>query len=227
LESTLKWFKKDKNPGPDGWTIEFYLAFYETIGYDFLKVVGECRTLGHMYEAIKSTFIVLIPKSDSPTSFNDFKPISLGNCLYKIIAKTIANQLKPILSCHIFPEQFSFLHNRKIHEAIHTAQEALYCMKSKNLKGAILKIDLAKDFDRVSWNYIKMILTHLGFPPPFINWIMCCITMTSFSALINVSSSYFFHEEHGLRQDCPLSPLLFLILMEGLSRLIASAKQDG
>lgn len=93
LEGTLKWFKKDKSLGPTGWTIKFFLAFYELIGLDLLKVVEECRSSRHMYEAINSTFIALFPKSDSPASFNDFRPISLCNCLYKIVAKIIANRL--------------------------------------------------------------------------------------------------------------------------------------
>jgi len=125
LERTLNWFKKDKSPGPDGWIIEFYLAFYDIIGQDLLKVVDDYRISGRMYEAINSTFIALIPKTDSLISFNHFRPISLWNCLYKIIAKIIANRLKPILSRHISPEQFSFLHNIQIHEAIGTAHEAL------------------------------------------------------------------------------------------------------
>lgn len=224
LESTIKWFK---NLGPDGWNIEFYLAFHENIGPNLLKVVEECKTFGCMYEAINSTFIALIPKSYSPSSFNDFQPISLCHCLYKIISKIIANHLKPVLSCHISPEQFSFFHNKKIHEAIGSTQEALHSMKTKRLKRAIVKIDLAKAFDWVSWLYIKMVLTHLGFPLPFIDWIMCCITSTSFSVLISGSTSHFFHVECGLWQGRSLSPLLFLIVMEGLSRLIASAKQDG
>lgn len=58
-------------------------------------------------------------------------------------------------------------------------------MKTKKLKGAILNIDLAKAFERVSWLYIKMILTHCGFPLPFIDWIMCSIISASFSVLIN------------------------------------------
>lgn len=115
----------------------------------------------------------------------------------------------------------------KTHEAIGLAQEAIHSIWSKHLKSIILKIYLSKAFDRVSWLYIKMILIHLGFPYPYISWIMACITNPSFSILINGSASPFFHSERGLRQGCPLSPLLFLLVMEGLSRLIASAEQSG
>eukprot|EP00253_Pinus_taeda_P008313 PITA_08313 len=227
LESTLKWFKKDKSPGPDGWTIEFYLAFFEQIGQDLLSVIEECRISGSLYHAINSTFIALIPKLDSPSSFDDFRPISLCNVLYKIISKIIANRLRPILSTHIAPHQFAFLEDRQIHEAIGSAQEALHSIWTKHLKSILLKIDLSKAFDRVSWLYIKMILIHLGFPISFINWIMACISTPTFSILINGSASHFFHSERGLRQGFPLSPLLFLLVMEGLSRIIISATRDG
>lgn len=128
LEATLKWFKKDKIPGPDGWTVEFYIAFFEILGNNLLKIVEDYRRSGRISPAIKSTFIVLIPKSYNPISFNYFHPISLCNCLYKIIAKIIANRLKPILSRHISSEQFAFLHHRQIHEAIATAHELLHTM---------------------------------------------------------------------------------------------------
>eukprot|EP00253_Pinus_taeda_P010718 PITA_10718 len=214
LESTLKWFKKDKSPGLDGWTIEFYLAFYELLGPDLLKVVEESRTTRYLYHAINSTSIALIPKSDSPSSFDDYRPISLCNYIYNIISKIIANRLRPILSRNIAPQQFAFLEDRQIHEAIGSAQEALHSIWSKHLKSIILKIDLSKAFDRVSWLYIKMLLIHLGLPHHFITWIMACITTPTFSVLINGSASHFFHCERGLRQGCPLSPLLFLIVME-------------
>lgn len=227
LESTLKWFKKDKSPGPDGWPVEFYLAFYDMLGEDLLDVIEESRITGHIHPPMNQTYIALIPKTDDPSSFNDFRPISLCNCLYKIIAKIIANRIKPILSSHISAEQFAFLQNRHIQEAIGTAQEALHSIKLKNLKGISLKIDLAKAFDKVNWLYLKMILTHLGFPHMLTNWIMGCISSVSFAILINGSASALFNINRGIRQGCPLSPLLFLIVMEGLSRLIATAKRNG
>jgi hypothetical protein len=73
-------------------------------------------------------------------------------------------------------EQFGFLEGRQIHEAIGVAQEALHSIKNQKLKGAVLKIDLSKAYDIVSWLYLRMILTHLGFELPFINWIMSCIS---------------------------------------------------
>jgi len=81
LEGTLKWFKKDKSLGLDGWSIEFYLEFYNLLGQDLLNVVEESNTIGKLYDAINSTFVALIPKTDSPSYFNDFHPISLCICL--------------------------------------------------------------------------------------------------------------------------------------------------
>ena len=227
LEGTLKWFKKDKSPGPDGWPLEFYLAFFDLLSGDLLEVIEESQITRHIHPPMNFTYIALIPKSDDPTSFNDFRPISLCNCLYKIISKIIANRIKPILSSHISAEQFAFLQNQHIHEAIGTSQEALHSIKHKNLKGISLNIDLAKAFDKVNWLYLKMILTHLVFPHLLIQWIMGCISSTSFAILINGSASARFNITRGIRQGCPLSPLLFLIVMEGLSRLIASAKRNG
>lgn len=84
----------------------------------------------------------------------------------------------------------------------------------------ILKVDLSKAFDRVNWLYVRLLLTHLGFPYRYIKWIMSYITDVSYIVLINGAPTHFFLAERGLRQGCPLSPLIFLLIMEGLSRLI-------
>ena len=89
------------------------------------------------------------------------------------------------------------------------AQEGLLSIKTKHLRGSVLKIDLSKAYDRVNWLHIRLLLTHLGFHIDFIRWVMSCMTSVSFAILINGAASPFFHAERGLRQGCPLSPLLF------------------
>jgi len=87
------------------------------------------------------------------------------------------------------------LEGKYIHEAIGVAQEYLHSIKNRNMKGDVIKIDLSKEYDRVSWLYLRILLTHLGFELPFINWIMSCISTISFAVLINGVASPFFTTE--------------------------------
>eukprot|EP00253_Pinus_taeda_P010845 PITA_10845 len=226
IEEAMKLMGKDKSPGPNGWTIELFLHFYEQIGAEITEVVEESRLKGVIYRPFNSTFIALIPKKDDPESFEDLRPISLCNCIYKIISKVIALRIAPILSRNISMEQFGFLDGRQIHEAIGVAQEVIHSVKMKKKKGVVLKIDLSKAYDRISWLYLRMLLTHVGFSYPFVSWIMGCITNVSFAVLVNGAASSFFNSQRGLRQGCPLSPLLFLLVAEGLSRLIHKARRE-
>ena len=100
--------------------IKFYLVFFDLLGKDILKVVEESRKNGHIHEPINA-IVALIPKTDKPTYFDDFRPISLCNCIYKIISKVISHRLKDKLSRDIYSEQFGFLKGRQIHEAIRVA----------------------------------------------------------------------------------------------------------
>eukprot|EP00253_Pinus_taeda_P019430 PITA_19430 len=227
VEATIKSMAKEKSPGPDGWSIELFLHFFELIGAEITEVVEEARKKGEVYSPFNATFIALIPKKEVPESFEDFRPISLCNRIYKIIAKVIANIIKPILSRHISMEQFGFLSGRQIHEAIGVAQEVMHSVRQKNKKGVVIKIDLSKAYDRINWLYLRLLLTHLGFKPAFISWIMGCISNVSYAILINGAATPFFKGQRGLRQGCPLSPLLFLLVVEGLSQLIHKAKREG
>eukprot|EP00253_Pinus_taeda_P036521 PITA_36521 len=227
VEATIKSMAKEKSPGQDGWSIEIFLHFFELIGAEITEVVEEARKKGEVYSPFNATFIALIPKKEVPESFEDFRPISLCNSIYKIIAKVIANRIKPILSCHISMEQFTFLSGRQIHEAIGVAKEVMHSVRQKNKKGVVIKIDLSKAYDRINWLYLRLLLTHLDFKPTFISWIMGCISNVSYAILINGAATPFFKGQRGLRQGCPLSPLLFLLVAEGLSQLIHKATREG
>jgi hypothetical protein len=213
----LKLFAKDKSPGPDGWTVEFFTHFFEVVGDDLLELVEDSRTRGKIQSSLNSTFLALIPKENNPRTFMDFRPIALCNLCYKLISKVIANRIKPILSRALSSEQLGFLKGRQILDAIGMAQECLHSIKAKKQKTLILKLDLKKAYDCVSWDFLRLILVQTGFNILSINWIMSCVVSSSFVVLINGETSPFFHSERGLRQGCPLSPLLFILVMESIS----------
>jgi len=96
----------------------------------------------------------------------------------------------------------------------------MHDIKNQKLKGVVLNIDPSKAYDRISWLFLRMFLTHLGFNLPYINKVMRCISLVSFVVLINSVALLFFTAKRGLRQRCPLSPLLFLLVTEGLNRAL-------
>jgi hypothetical protein len=227
IYQVLKDFKREKSPGPDGWTVELYLHFFELMGPDLLEAIEDSRNRGLVNKHLNNTFIVLIPKQNLPRHFSDYRPISLCNLSYKIITKIIANRIRPLLSRTLAEEQLGFLKGRQILDAIGTAQECLHSIKTKNLPAILLKLDLKQAFDCINWNFLHLILLQCGFGTVTTNWIMGCITTATLAVLINGEASKAFHSKRGLRQGCPLSPLLFILVLESLSILLKKSKLAG
>jgi hypothetical protein len=185
--ATLKEMKRNASPGPDGFNVEFYIATWDWIGQDVTQLVRNFFQTGIMPTHINDTHIALIPKKLVPLIPADYRPISLCNVIYKIIAKCIANRLKPHLPDYIHPTQQAFIEGRRISNNIIIAQEIThsFSLSSWKHKGFMLKIDLAKAFDRLEWNFIVAALTRKGLHGHFINLIHSCISSPTFSVVIN------------------------------------------
>ena len=221
----LKDMKRNASPGPDGFNVEFYIATWEWIGPDVVELVRIFFQTGVMPACINETHIALIPKKLVPLVPADYRPISLCNVIYKIIAKCIANRLKPHLPDYIHPSQQAFIEGRRISNNIIIAQEIThsFALKSWKEKGFMLKIDLAKAIDRIEWNFIVAALIRKGLHPHFINLIHACISTPTFSVIINGQPFAKFKGDRGIRQGCPLSPYLFVLAINELSIALQEA----
>lgn len=108
--SNIFWsMEPDKGPETDGFSIHFYIICWELIKLDLLRMVQGFMRKEKVRGGINSTFLTLIPKEASPGFFDRYRPISLCNSSYKIVAKLLENRIKPLLQKLISPTQGGFV----------------------------------------------------------------------------------------------------------------------
>lgn len=173
---TLKSMPRNKSPGPDGYTVEFFIASWDIIGDQFVAAVLEFFSSREILKQLNSTSLALIPKVAQPTKIIDYRPIACCNIIYKCISKILANRLKVYFPALISDNQSAFIYGRRIMDNILLAQEIIkdYGRMSGKPRCAI-KLDLKKTSDSVHWNFVFNVLKAMNFPPRFIGWIQECI----------------------------------------------------
>ena len=218
-----------KSPSPNGFTACFYQKSWATVKTKVCVAVLDFLNNGNSDNELNVTHTALIPKKKNPSVLADYKPISLCNVLYKLIAKVIANRLKNVLAIIISPSQSAFVPGRLITDNVLVAFEALHTMdrKLKGMEGYMaLKLDMSKAYDRVEWNYLEAVMRKLGFDDHWVQLAMTCVRTVSFSVLINGQPHNNITPSWGLRQRGPLSLYFFILCVEGLSSLLNQAKVD-
>ncbi|KAK2424264.1 hypothetical protein QL285_034644 [Trifolium repens] len=219
---------KDSAPGPDGFGAFFFQHYWDIVKLDVINAVIEFFSTSWILPGFNSNIIALLPKSPDASSIDQYRPIAMANFKFKIISKVIADRLASIMPSLVSVEQKGFIHGRDIKDCLFIASEAANLLHNKAFGGNLaLKIDITKAFDTLDWSFLLKVLKSFGFNNKFCTWIHVILKSAFLSVSINGKSHGYFQCNRGVRQGDPLSPLLFCLAEEVLSRSITKLVSQG
>ncbi|GJS37941.1 RNA-directed DNA polymerase, eukaryota [Tanacetum coccineum] len=190
---------ENKSPGPDGFTFEFFRKFWDTLGSDFCAAVEWFFDHSSFSRGCNSSFIALIPKNHDPKFVNDYRPISLIGSLYKVVTKILATRLSSIISGLISDVQTAFLPNRQILDGPFIINELLSWCKHKKQQAMVFKVDFAKAYDSIRWDFLEDVLRAFGFCSKWCSWIRGCLhSGPSRRGFLRASISHLFYADDAV-----------------------------
>lgn len=213
----------EKSPGLDGLNFKFIKQFWQLLKPDILRFLDEFHVNIIFPKGCNASFIALIPKVPDPQSLNEYIPISLIGCVYKIVVKLLANRLKKVMSDIIDERHSAFIGGRHLLHSVIIANEAVEEARRCQKSCLVFKVDYERAYDSVSWDFLTYMLRRLGFCTKWIHWIEGCLKSVSVSILVDGSPTSEFIPQRGIRQGDSLASLLFNIVAEALTGLMREA----
>jgi len=131
---------------------------------DIVRFMVEFHRNGKLTKGLNSTFIALIPKVNSPQRFNDFRPISLVGCLYKVLAKVLPNRLRTVVGGVVSESQSAFVKGKQILDGILITNEVVDEARCMNKELLLFEVDYEKAYDSVDFNYLDFVMANMNFP---------------------------------------------------------------
>lgn len=156
----------------------------------------------------------------------DYRPISLIHSFAKLVTKVLANRLAPLLPSMVSTNQSAFVRGRNIHDNSLFVQQMVKSLHMKKEAHILLKLDISKAFNSVSWSFLLEVMRQLGFGQRWRDMLSLILSTSSPRVLVNGEPGESILHSRGLRQGDPLSPMLFILVMDVLNSLMEYAARE-
>lgn len=216
----LKADEDKKSPGIDGLPYEFYSCFWELLGKDMVEVFNSSFSSGCLSFTQRTWLITLLYKKGDKLDTTNWRPISLLCTDYKILSKVLGNRLVSVIANVVAPNQVCGVPGRLSGEHLRLLKDIVDNADHSNVSAAVLSPDQEKAFDRVDWQFMLRVLESMNFGPSFCSWVHLLYTTLFSCVLVNNHVSELFPVTGGVRQGCPLSPLLYILVVETIGGAI-------
>lgn len=206
--------------GIDGLKVILYRAAAESFAPLLAQVFSAIGALNRLPRSFHAGVIIPIHKGGDRTLASEYRPITLLNTDYRLLAALLGTRLKPHMGLVIDPVQTAFISGRSIGENIMSLQLLPQALAAAGRSGLIVFCDFKKAFDTVDRAFLLKVMRALGASDALLQWVRLFLTDTLARALVmgQLSSSAVFNA--GVRQGCPLSPLLYLFIGQALLCLL-------
>ena len=213
LISIIKRLKRRKTPGPDETSIELFKELDSDNLQQILELLNQWWAERTVPEEILKARLVLIFKKGDTNNLGNYRPISLLNTIYKVLAAIIQERLAAKLEPHLQRMQFGFRKHRGTADALHCVRRIIDKGEMTNTKTLMVLLDWEKAFDKVSHEGLYSALERMGVRGHTLDIIKSMYANPLFHVEIDGIKSKWYKQETGIRQGCPLSPYMFIILM--------------
>ncbi|XP_025678312.1 uncharacterized protein [Arachis hypogaea] len=203
------------------------MTLEDEIGAKFTAAVMGFFQTSRLPTGSNITWVALAPKFFGAKEIKDLRPISMVGYVYKVVSKVLVRRMRAVMPGLIVETQSAFVKCRKIHDGALIACETVHWLKRRKKEASIIKLDFRKAYDRVRWSFVDIVLQKMGFGHRWRAWVMECVTTVSMSVLINGSPSKPVKMQRGLRQGDPLSPFLFVLVVDVLHRMVGEVVRNG
>ena len=219
LEALNK-MKPGKSPGDDGLPYEFYITFWDHIKTPLVNSFRYSYINGHLSESQRRAIITLIHKKGNKKQLKNYRPISLTNIDYKILAFALSIRLQAVLDKVIGTQQTAYIKGRFIGQNIRSVLDIIEYTDREQIPGLMLCLDFHKAFDSLEWNFMISVLKKFNFGTSFIKWIQLLYDQPIAKLKVNGWISEPIRQTRGIRQGCPVSAMAFILCTEILATAI-------